>query len=251
MRKIIFLTSNREPAQGCLDILTEVEQRHMFDLKALASDTFFLENSMKAFGKKIIFFESSKRNEEEICQVIKEHKIDLLISVQYKWVISKKMIDAVNGFAFNIHFGKLPDYRGHHMHIYPILNGEKELTTTLHWMVPEVDRGFIAFEQVSPIKDDDTSWSLMQKATNDTTRLFRKFIACFVEDKEIPRIPIKGKGHFYSTDSISKLKEISSIADFDEVDRKSRAFYYPPHEPAYFVLNGQKFYVIPKPYYNK
>ena len=62
------------------------------------------------------------------------YKINMIISIQHPWIISKSILDAVDGFAFNIHFGKLPEYRGHHLGIHSILNGEKTFTTTCHWM---------------------------------------------------------------------------------------------------------------------
>ena len=68
---------------------------------------------------------------------------------------------------------------------------------------------------------------------------------------EPQKFTIKGKGHFYSINSIVGLKEISSIEKFNEVNRKSRAFYYPPHEPAYFISDGKKYYVIPEPVYHE
>jgi methionyl-tRNA formyltransferase len=249
MKKIMLLAGDRGPAQGCLDILIKAQREGFLDLNAVASEASYFEKIKKLFNSKVVFLESNSRNEDEIYRVIKDHKIDLVFSIQYRWIISEKMINAVNGFAFNIHFGKLPDYRGHHTHIHPILNGDKSITTTLHWIAPKVDTGFIAFEGVSTIEDGDTSWSLMQKATNDSIRLFDKFVSYVKSDKKIPKIPIKGKGHFYGVNSIFDLKQISSMGDFDEVDKKARAFYYPPHEPAYFILNKQRFYVIPQPSY--
>lgn len=249
MEKIILLAADRKPAQVCLKVLAEAEKKGFLELKAVVSEASFQQKIKKTFKKPIIFLKNNKKNEHKICQIIKDKKINLLISIQYKWIISEKIIKAVRGLAFNIHFGKLPEYRGHHLHIHTILNGEKKITTTLHWMVPEVDKGFIVFEKTSLIKGNDTSWSLMQKATSDSLRLFEKLISYLAKNKPIPKVPVKGKGHFYSINSIFELKKISSIKDFDEIDKKARAFYYPPHEPAYFVLKGKKFYVLPEPRY--
>ena len=70
-------------------------------------------------------------------------------------------------------------------------------------------------------------------------------------DEIIPHKKVIGKGRLYKRKSIEGLKEIVSLADFDEVDKKSRAFYYPPHEPAYFILKNKKYYVSPKALYHE
>lgn len=251
MKKIILLAADRKPALACLEVLANSEKKGIVELEAVVSEISFVEKISKIFKKQIVFFEDSKRNEDRIYKTIKKSAIDLLISIQYKWIISEEIINAVNGFAFNIHFGKLPEYRGHHTHIHAILNGEKNITTTLHWMAGKVDRGYIAFEKLSPIKDKDTSWSLMQKATIDSVMLFKKLMMCISKNMQIPKIPIDDGGHFYRKNSIFKLKQIVSMENFSEVSKKTKAFYFPPHEPAYFMLNKQKFYVIPKlSYYN-
>ena len=100
----------------------------------------------------------------------------MIIAIQHPWIFSKSILDAVDGFAFNIHFGKLPEYRGHHLGIHSILNGEKTFTTTCHWMVQKVDRGFIAFSKTSLIDNEDTSFSLQFKAVGHTVTLVKKLL---------------------------------------------------------------------------
>jgi len=73
-----------------------------------------------------------------------------------------------------------------------------------------------------------------------------KYIA---KDEKIPRKKIIGAGNLYSKKSIFCLKEIVSLEDHDEIDKKSRAFYYPPHEPAYFIINNKKYFILPKAIY--
>jgi len=66
--------------------------------------------------------------------------------------------------------------------------------------------------------------------------------------KTIPAKPVSGKGVFHKKSEINFLKKIACMDDFEEVDRKARAFYFPPHEPAYYELQKHRFYITPKPY---
>lgn len=251
MYKVILLTADREPVLGCLKVLLEAEKKGFISLSAVVSDKYLRKKVEQMFNRRIMFISDRGKNEDKILQVIKKSEINLLISIQYKWIISEKIINAVDGYAFNIHFGKLPGYRGHHIQVHLILEGRRSMTTTLHWMAPDVDRGYIAFENTYLISKNDTSWSLMQKATTGSISLFGKLMKNLERKTQIPRIPIRGNGRFYSINSIFPLKKITSMDDFAEVDRKARAFYFPPHEPAYYKLNGRKYYVIPKAVYCK
>jgi hypothetical protein len=58
---------------------------------------------------------------------------------------------------------------------------------------------------------------------------------------------MKGKGRFYSRHSIDTLREIKGL---HELDVKSRAFFIPPFEPAFVLMNGRKVYVLPETLFN-
>ena len=57
-------------------------------------------------------------------------------------------------------------------------------------------------------------------------------------------MPVKNGGTFFSKD-ISGLKKIPDGATPDLIDRWSRAFWFPPHEPAYIGFSSKKLYVLP------
>ena len=89
---------------------------------------------------------------------------------------TENIINIVGGNAFNTHFGKLPEYRGHYSHIHPILNSEKSITTTLHFMDSKVDYGDIILETITEIEGNDTSWSLWHKAVKEAVLLNEKIL---------------------------------------------------------------------------
>ena len=197
--------------------------------------------------KGCVFISNDDRNEDEILDAITENGINCLISVQHLWILSEDLIDAVDGFSFNLHNAKLPEYKGYNAISHSILNGDPEYVTTIHWIAPDVDSGDIVYEESVAIDDDDTALSLYMKTIPAAEENFKRLVLA-IDSGEIPRHRMKDGGIFYGKEEIVGMKEIKCVTDFDEIDRKSRAFYFPPHEPSFFVLGGKKFYVSQKMY---
>ena len=113
-------------------------------------------------------------------------------------------------------------------------------------MAKEVDMGDIVLEREIKVEDDYTSKILYDKAEVNALKLFEEFIHLLETQNTFERKKISEEGVFYKKESIEKLKEIENILDFDEVDRKARAFSFPPFEPAFFIINNKKYYVLPE-----
>ena len=50
--------------------------------------------------------------------------VDLILSIQYNWVVATETIDLVKGRAFNLHNARLPDYKGYNSISHAIANGD-------------------------------------------------------------------------------------------------------------------------------
>jgi methionyl-tRNA formyltransferase len=239
---IIFL--GRGPiAERCFTLCAESEK---MSIKGVSSNEQFREKFLLDDKSEISFISNTKRNEHLILKLIKEKKIDYLISVQHPWILSKKVLDQVNNQAFNLHNAKLPEYQGFNSISHAILNGDATYTTTIHWVVPEVDSGAIAYEETTNIKCCDTAKTLYDKTVDMSVKNFGKLIDSLSNYISVPHKELRGKRCFFKKREIIPLKKIQNILNYDEVDRKSRAFSFYPHEPAYFFLRGRKFYVTTK-----
>lgn len=190
------------------------------------------------------FISNSKRNEETILNWIKVYNMNTIISIQHLWILSPEVIDAVGGYAFNLHNAKLPNYKGHNVLAHEILNDEKTHTTTIHWIAPEVDMGDIAYERTIDIDPDETAQSLYKKSIYSSVLVMKSLIKDLGEGIEPPRKPIisedgssSSRGNFYKKGDIEGLRIVNS---HEEENRKARAFYIPPYEPAYYEIDGIK-----------
>lgn len=253
MKRILYL-GQKPIGEKCFKILQNAEN---LEIAGIVSNdhlnAWWKSNNIfhLAKQKNIPFISNQKRNNEQIEQLIIKYKINTIISVQHSWILTQKILSLVNYFAFNLHNAKLPDYKGYNTYNHAILNEEKFYTSTVHWMVEKVDMGAISFEETFKIKPEDTAKSLYEKSEQYAEKVFVRLVKTLTNDEKIPKRPITSEGHFYSHHSLDQFREIKDLNDFNEVDKKSRAFYFPPFEPAYFKLNGKKFYIYPKLKYSK
>ena len=157
------------------------------------------------------FISNEINHEQQLTEAIERTDANVIISVQHPHALSNKVLEAVNFKAFNLHSAKLPRYRGSNIANHAILNEEKIYTCTVHWMVPKVDMGDIAFEETFPILDLETAQSLYIKAAQAAIKGFRELLDSLIEGKEPPRVPLGTGGRFFSRKSIDGLKEIRDI----------------------------------------
>jgi len=189
---------------------------------------------------------TTEKQEAGLVDLIKNTNPDYILSIQYPWILSQNVIDLMSGRVLNLHNAKLPDFRGHNALSHEILNCETSHTTTLHWVSAEVDRGRIVFTKEIKIFENDTAFSLWKRSISSCRDVLEQWFEYLAENKCFPSgVPVKNGGRFFSKD-ISGFKKIPHGAGPDMIDRWSRAFCFPPHEPAYMEFEGKKIYVLPK-----
>ena len=94
---------------------------------------------------------------------IRDKSIDVLISVNYLFLIDRKLIDLPRKFAFNIHGSLLPKYRGRTPHVWSIINNEKKTGITAHLIDDGCDTGDIISQIELEIDNNDTGGSILTK----------------------------------------------------------------------------------------
>ena len=245
MKKIILLTSNSRISHKGLKYLSSINNKRIkIDTIVSSMDSKF--EILKLFKNKIFFIDNKIRNEKKLLKRIKEKKIDLLLSIQHPWIIPSNILKLLNNNCYNIHMGKLPEYRGHHTTIHSILNNEKNNSCSFHQMNKKVDQGVIIFNSFFKITKKDTSYSLEKKFSRSLLLILKKIIKSEIKNKKINNLLYTLNGKYYSINSIDNLKQIRDKKNKKEIDLKSRAFYHPPHEPAFIMINNKKEYIYPK-----
>ena len=94
---------------------------------------------------------------------ISNKQIEVLLSVNYLFLIEKDLIELPSKFAVNVHGSLLPKYRGRTPHVWAIINNEKETGITAHLIDSDCDTGAIIKQARVPIEPEDTGAAILEK----------------------------------------------------------------------------------------
>lgn len=253
MHRVLYL-GQKLIGEKCFEILRRSEGQ-AFRICAVVSndsdDVWWQSNLVFLQCKRedIPIVSNNTQNNNAIASFIDNYEINLILCVQHPWILPPEILSRVNYHAFNLHNAKLPDHQGHNCCNHAILNGDRYYTSTIHRMADTVDMGDIAFERTFEIQPTETARGLYEKALAAGEDVFQQLIECLLKDNPVPRKLVKGKGNYYTRNSLVEIREIMNIHDTQEVDRKARGLYFPPFEPAYYSLAGKKHYILPREFY--
>ena len=85
------------------------------------------------------------------------------VIVSYGRILWPELIGMFPNGVANLHFGKLPEYRGANILQWAIIDGAKETAATLHYVDQGIDTGPVIDVTPMPIEDNDTALSLRRK----------------------------------------------------------------------------------------
>lgn len=147
---------------GQLGFLVLQELNKHFVINFVLTDKKSLDIAQFCVEKEIIFFAGNPRNGRALDE-LPEASCDLLISVNYLFLIEKDILELPSKFAINFHGSLLPKYRGRTPHIWAIINSENEAGVTAHLMAEECDAGDIIAQLIIPIEALDEGYSILKK----------------------------------------------------------------------------------------
>ena len=118
-------------------------------------DEKYFEQEAKRLG--IPFFNNAKINSDEIIALLSSVQADIAISINWLTVIGQRAIDCFRYGILNAHAGDLPKYRGNACPNWAIINGEKRIGITVHYMLAdEIDAGDILVKDYYSLNDKTT-----------------------------------------------------------------------------------------------
>lgn len=134
----------------------------------------------------------------------------LLLSLEFRRIVK------VGRFAskrlFNIHFSKLPKYRGVYMASWPILNGETEAGVTLHLMDEGIDSGPMVDQRHFALPSHVTARGLYEMFMDEAFELFKEnFLRLVYGDYQLIEQD-HSEATYYAKDSIDFAQQKNSIS---------------------------------------
>lgn len=142
------------------EILIKIGEIH--DIVFVFTDRLSSEIQDYANLHSIPIFVGNPRN-EKTSTFIKDKSIDVLVSVNYLYIIDNQLIGLPSKFAINIHGSLLPKYRGRTPHVWAIINNESETGITAHVIDEGCDTGPILEQIQVSIESEDTGNLILEK----------------------------------------------------------------------------------------
>ncbi len=98
-----------------------------------------------------------------VTNFIKPFEIDVLVSINYLFLMEENLINHPKKLAINIHGSLLPKYRGRTPHVWAIINGEEFAGITVHKIELGCDTGAIIQQKKIKIEADDSGATMLNK----------------------------------------------------------------------------------------
>ena len=132
-----------------LNILKEILSENEFKIEFIVTNS--KSDFIKKIGKKYIipvFIVTMKDDlTETLYYQLLKFKVDLILVSGFHRLLPKSLLDLPNIACVNIHFGKLPKWKGPISWRWAIIKGYKRFYVTFHLMTEKFDVGPIIFEK--------------------------------------------------------------------------------------------------------
>lgn len=176
---------------------------------------------------------------------LRETEFDIGFSVNYWRIVPKEILSVARTGFFNVHHSHNLMYRGRYINTFAILNARRlniwRHGATLHRMTEQVDDGEIVGSLQCKIREDDTALSLFERVERLSKELIEKFFPRIVENDYAGTAPSAFSLLYRKKDLIDK--EVDADSTPIDIYDKVRALDFPPFEPAYVMVGGEKSYL--------
>lgn len=176
----------------------------------------------------------------------KVQDIDMVISYLFWKRMKNSLIKLPKHGCVNFHPAPLPDYKGRAGYNTAILDKRTSFGISAHFVdSEEFDAGpIIKVTSFDMDHEKETALSLEEKSQNKLLELFREVVDLFISDNDIPTLPNSG-GLYLTGLQLEEMKIVDLTKDSaEEIDRKVRAFFFPPYSGAKLIVAGKEFTLI-------
>jgi methionyl-tRNA formyltransferase len=173
-----------------------------------------------------------------------ELDVDLVVSFLFWKRIRGPLLVASRLGCINLHPAPLPDFRGVSGYSIAICEGLDAWGVSAHFVDEAFDTGDLIEVRRFPIDAaTETALTLERKSQIVLLQLFEDVISGVLRGEALPRSP-QGEGRYVSREEFERLRRIDPADTPEDVERKIRAFWYPPHGGAYVDLQGVEYTLV-------
>lgn len=145
--------------------------------------------------------------------------------------------------SINFHPAPLPEYKGVGGYNLAILEGLQKWGVSAHFVDQEIDNGPIIKVKRFPIDPAlETARSLEQKTQRELEAIFWEVMDLVATAPDRVSSYANGPGAYLTRTELEKMKVID--IERDDIDRKVRAFWFPPYDGAFIEVAGVKYTLV-------
>lgn len=182
-------------------------------------------------------FVGNPRN-KRTAEFTKTYSVDLLLSINYLFIVEPDVIEWPKLEAVNFHGSLLPKYRGRTPHVWAIINNEQETGVTAHKLVEECDEGDILIQKVLPIAYEDTGADILRKFEDIYPEMVSEVIEIYSSGKIQAKKQNNEKATYFGKRT-PKDGEINWSWQKERIRNWVRAQAF-PYPGAFSFINGRK-----------
>ena len=167
--------------------------------------------------------------------------VDLVVSFLFWNRIREPLISLGRIGCLNLHPAPLPDLRGVGGYNVALLEGRSEWGVSCHFVEASIDTGdLVEVERFAIDPGSHTALSLDVLSQERLLGLFKRVAGRALAGEELPR-EAQGEGRYVSR---AELEELRVVRPGDDLDRKLRAFWYPPWPGAVIEVEGRRLTLV-------
>lgn len=172
------------------------------------------------------------------------HKpVDLAISYLFWKKIKPDLLNSKLG-CINFHPAPLPEFRGVGGYNMAIYEEVRTWGVSAHFVDNSFDTGdIIKVNRFTIVPENETAFSLEKKTQKKLYELYIEVIDTILINKKLPRYP-QSKGRYITMKEFNTMRAISQKDTTDIIDKKIRAFWFPPYPGAYIEIKNKKYTLI-------
>ena len=179
------------------------------------------------------FVKQNNLNLVELDQIYETPNL-IFLSLEFDRLIRPKKFVSSN--LYNIHFSKLPSYKGMFTSAHPILNNEKTTGVTLHKIDPGIDTGDIIDQIEFEIPSIVTSRQLYKSYLENSKKLVKRNLKNLLTGQITAEPQSNFNSSYYSRNSINyKNLKLNLFKTAFEVQNQVKAFYFPEYQVPRFL----------------
>jgi methionyl-tRNA formyltransferase len=167
--------------------------------------------------------------------------VDVVVSFLFWKRIREPLLSLGTIGCLNFHPAPLPDMRGLAGYNIAVLEAMSEWGVSCHFVDPEFDTGDLVEVERFPVDAATaTAFSVDLESQERLLELFKRVMSRALAGEALARTP-QGRGRYVTRDEFESLRR---IRPGDDVERKLRAFWYPPHPGALIEVDGRELTVV-------